>query len=179
MTMPDRREFEASMARIEVLTGVLERCPDLAARSASRELVGALLELHGAGLARILELIAGSGDAGDELVSTLARDGLVASVLLLHDLHPIDLKSRVGIALDGVRARLGPHADLDLVGIEGGTLRLRLAGGGCGGCPSTSAAMKKSVEDAILEAAPDLASIEFVEPLEPPQGAFSLPVITL
>jgi Fe-S cluster biogenesis protein NfuA len=178
MTMADDRGFEARMARIEVLTAVLERCPDLSARTASRELVGTLLELHGAGLARILELIAGSGGAGGPIVSTLARDGLVASLLLLHDLHPVDLKSRVGTALDGVRARLGPHAGLDLVGLEGETLRLRLAAG-CGGCPSSSVAMRKTVEDAILAAAPDLTSIEFVESAEPRPGVFSLPVITL
>jgi Fe-S cluster biogenesis protein NfuA len=170
--------FEARIARVETLTGILERCADPATRSASRELVGTLLDLHAAGLARIIELVAGSGDAGDAIVQALAGDSLVASLLLLHGLHPVDLKSRVDTALEGVRKRLGPDVGLELVDLEAETLRLRLSGG-AGGCPSSAAAMKKSVEDAVLDVAPDLAGIEFVEATATPSGLYSLPVITL
>jgi Fe-S cluster biogenesis protein NfuA len=172
MTMAYDPGFEARIARVETLTGVLERCPDPATRSASRELVGTLLDLHRAGMARILELVAGSGDAGGSIIQALARDGLVASLLLLHGLHPVDLKSRVGSALDSVRKRLGPDVGLEMVDLEAETLRLRLTGG-CGGCPSSAAAMKKSVEDAVLDVAPDLVAIEFVEATATPLGLYS------
>ena len=94
--MTDRRGFEARIARVEALTGILERCPDPEARAASRELVGALLDLHGEGPGEILALTSGkAGDAGRAIASSFARDDLVANLLLLHGLHPDDLETRV------------------------------------------------------------------------------------
>jgi Fe-S cluster biogenesis protein NfuA len=178
MIMSDHSGFESRIARIEALTATLERCQDLDARAASRELVGALLDLHGAGLAKVLELTTGAGEAGRAIVASLARDGLVANLLLLHGLHPENLESRIRSALDGLRSRIGNQAGVDLVGLEGDSLRLRLSRE-CGGCPSSTIAIKKTIEDALLAAAPDLSSIEFIEEAGPSTGLFFLPVITL
>ena len=176
--MADDRGFEARIARIETLTGLLERCTDPEARAASRELVGALLDLHGAGLARILSLTSAAGDAGRAIASTFARDGLVANLLLLHGLHPDDLESRVRSAIEDLRTRIDDHAGVALVELDGDVLRLRVSGG-CGGCHSSAVAVKRTIEDALLAAAPDLAVIEFVEDSVSSPGLFSLPVITL
>jgi Fe-S cluster biogenesis protein NfuA len=178
MIMSDHSGFESRIARIETLTATLERCQDPEARAASRELVGALLDLHGAGLAKVLELTSGAGVAGRAIVSSFARDGLVANLLLLHGLHPENLESRIRSALDGLRSRIGTQARVDLLGLEGDSLRLRLSRD-CGGCPSSSLAIKKTIEDALLAAAPDLATIEFIEEGSTAPGLFFLPVITL
>jgi Fe-S cluster biogenesis protein NfuA len=178
MIMSEKHGFESRIARIEALTATLERCKDPEARAASRELVGALLDLHGAGLAKVLELTCGAGEVGLAIASSFARDGLVANLLLLHDLHPENLESRIRSALDDLRTRIGTQAGIDLIGLEGDSLRLRLSRE-CGGCPSSTVAIKKTIEDALLAAAPDLAVIEFIEEGGPSPGLFFLPVITL
>jgi len=68
--------------------------PDIAARDAALTLLLATLEFHRAGLERLLEMI---GDAGDR--NRLASDPLVSSLLLWHDLHPLDLETRVSRTL--------------------------------------------------------------------------------
>jgi Fe-S cluster biogenesis protein NfuA len=117
------------------------------------ELVQALVELYGEGLARIVahdpECVAGV--AGDEVVSYL---------LLLHGLHPVPVEERVLGALADVRPYLEQHGgDVELLGIDGGVARLRLQGT-CNGCASSTATLKLAIEDAIQRAAPDIESVE-------------------
>ena len=176
--MADAPSFDAKLARIEGLTMVLERSRDLEARAASRELVGTLLELHAAGLSKILGWVDEAGEAGLPIASSMALDDLVAGLLLLHGLHPDDLEARVRHALDDLRARLGAQGrGIELVGLRGGTLTLRLSGES-GGCPSTSGRLRKSIEDALLAAAPDLAIVAFEETHAAPSGLPSLPIIS-
>ena len=76
-----------------------------------------MIELHGAGLERILDKLADAGDAGLALIDALAEDDLVGSILLLHGLHPLDLETRVRQALDKVRPLLRSHGgNVELLG---------------------------------------------------------------
>src|ERR1700679_2565 len=113
--MNDVHAFEAQMARIAVLTDQLDQCPNLEARAWARELVGTLLDIHGDGLARILELAKQHGNK--EIVRTFARDGQIATLLLLHGLHPDDISTRIHRAIDDVRTRVLAKTEnkLDLV----------------------------------------------------------------
>ena len=87
------------------------------ARETAEELVRSLLDLYGGGLARMMEMVYDS-PAGGELFDRFAADDLVASLLLLHDLHPEDTETRILRALDGVRPYLGSHGgDVTLLGI--------------------------------------------------------------
>jgi Fe-S cluster biogenesis protein NfuA len=107
----------------------------------------------------MLETIADAGEQGMEIIDKLAADKLVASLLLLYGLHPLDLETRVVQALDKVRPYLQSHGgSVELLGVEGGVLRLRLQGGGQG-CGSSGEALKLALEEAIYEAAPDLAEL--------------------
>jgi hypothetical protein len=95
-----------------------------AAYERAQQLVRETVGLYGAALERIIQ----SGDPG--LAERLATDDLVASLLLVHGLHPHDLRRRVSDALDRVRPYLGSHGgDVDLVEVadepEGATVRLR------------------------------------------------------
>jgi Fe-S cluster biogenesis protein NfuA len=140
--MDDRRAREL-VARIDSL---LDDVHDV-------ELVQALVELYGEGLARIVahdpECVAGV--AGDEVVSYL---------LLLHGLHPTPVEERVQAALAEVRPYLEQHGgDVELLGVDGGVARLRLQGT-CNGCASSTATLKLAIEDAIQRAAPDIESVE-------------------
>ncbi len=102
-------------------------------------------------------------------MARLLDDELVASLLLLHGLHPHDLMDRVQQALVDVRPYLGSHGgDVEILELDEvtGTLRLGLLGS-CDGCPSSTATLKYSVERAIQEAAPEIVHIE-VEGLAAP-----------
>ncbi|MEU2040835.1 NifU family protein [Nocardia niwae] len=126
------------------------------ARERAEQLVRELVELYGAGLTRVVGLL----DA--EAVERLAGDDLVASLLLVHGLHPHDVDTRVRTALDSVRPYLGSHGgDVHLVEIVDGVVRLELAGS-CKSCPSSSVTLELAVEDAVRAAAPEIESIEVV-----------------
>ncbi len=158
--MPRQSEFERRMAAVDELVQQVEAATDPVTRAASQELVRALMELHGAALERLLAIIGRHGAAGATIVDQLTRDELVASLLLLYDLHPVDLETRVRGALEKTRPYLKSHGgNVELVGIEEtGTVRLRMQGS-CHGCPSSAVTLKLAIEQAIYEAAPDVTAI--------------------
>jgi Fe-S cluster biogenesis protein NfuA len=152
--------FRQRIERIEALTEALEKTPDDATRADAQELVHAILELHGAGFSRLVELMTSAGEPGRALLEAAARDDLVGSLLLLYALHPDDLPVRLERALESVRPTLKSHGgEVTLLGITGGVVRLKMEGS-CQGCPSSSATLKNTIEQAIFAAAPDIASIE-------------------
>ncbi|HUH68576.1 MAG TPA: NifU family protein [Mycobacterium sp.] len=133
-----------------------------AAYERARQLVREVVGLYGAGLERIMQL------AGDpDFAERLATDDLVASLLLVHGLHPHDVHRRVSDALDRVRPYLGSHGgDVDLLDVtesDTGEITVRLAfKGSCKSCPSSAVTLELAVEDAVLAAAPEISSIQLV-----------------
>ena len=128
------------------------------------ELVGLVTDLHGAGLARILFLAADQ----PALLQRVMGDDLVASLLVVHGLHPEDLATRVAAAVESVRPYLHSHGgDVEIIEVDAaaGVVRLR-AVGSCDGCPSSAVTLEKTVRSAVEAAAPELARLE-VEGLEP------------
>jgi Fe-S cluster biogenesis protein NfuA len=153
------REFKRRMERVESLVHDLEQSPDAATVARAQEIIQSVIELHGAALERMLEMLEGAGAAGRALIDSLAEDGVVSSVLLLHGIHPLDLETRVRRALDGVRPLLRTHGgNVELVDLAGGVVRLRLVGS-CDGCPSSALTVKSAIEEAIIERAPDITGI--------------------
>ncbi|KAA8957934.1 NifU family protein [Mycobacterium sp.] len=134
----------------------------VAARERAEQLVREVVDLYGAGLARIVALI-----DDPAILQRLAADDLVASLLLVHGLHPHDVRRRVLDALDRVRPYLGSHGgDVELIEVSGDTVRLQFAGS-CQSCPSSAVTLELAVEDAIRAAAPEIASIEVVAAKDP------------
>jgi Fe-S cluster biogenesis protein NfuA/nitrite reductase/ring-hydroxylating ferredoxin subunit len=128
------------------------------ARERAEQLVGEVVELYGAGLSRIMA----AADPG--MLNRLVADDLVASLMLVHGLHPHDVRRRVSDALDRVRPYLGSHGgDVHLLDIDGDTVQLQFAGS-CKSCPSSAVTLELAVEDAIRAAAPEVSSIEVVAP---------------
>src|SRR5437899_11975455 len=102
--MPQKaQEHRRLAARIETLVQQVAAFPDPQARATTEELVQALLDMYGEGLARLLELTAQSEASGYKLIETFAGDELLSSLFLLHGLHPIDIETRIARALDEVR----------------------------------------------------------------------------
>ncbi len=171
MDKPLPQDLKARLTRIEELIHGIEAIEDEKGRTHARELVEALLEMQGASLERLMEIIYQAGPQGQAMIDELGNDELVSSLLLVHGLHPLDLESRVRGALEKVGPRLAQHGgSVDLLGVtRDGTVKLRLAGN-CHGCPSSLLTLKFSIEEAIYAAAPDVTSLEVdgATPLEPP-----------
>ena len=155
-----RPDLRATGERIETLLGAAS-AGGQAARQRAEELVRLVVDLYGAGLERMLEILYERGRLDDEVLTALTEDDLVASLLLVHGLHPEDTATRVERALDGVRPYLGSHGgDVQLLGLsDEGVVRLRLLGS-CDGCASSAATLTLAVEGAVLEAAPEVIGIE-------------------
>src|ERR1700676_2907517 len=165
----DMQERQRRAERIEALIQEVSEFSDPHARNTAEELLQALLDLYGEGLARILELTAEAGAPGYKIVESLASDDLVGSLLLLHELHPRDIETRVVGALEEVRPYLKSHGgNVELVSVEDGVARLRLEGS-CHGCPSSTMTLKLTIEEAIFKAAPDLDRLEVEGVTEPPR----------
>ena len=173
--MSDSKELQNRIQRIGGLVQEIESIADPSVRASTRELVQLLMEFHGAGLDRALEIVAKTGDPGLRLIEELGRDPLVSSLLVLYGLHPDDVETRVKRAVGQVRPKVQRNGgEVELMGIEDGIVRLQLGltGHACG---STGAMLQSTVEEAIYEAAPDVASI-VVTGLEgkPSEGFVSL-----
>src|SRR5215475_464695 len=138
--------------RIEELLGVL-RSSSGDAGAAAEELVRLLLGLYGDGLGHIMDALAAEGEPGRAVRDRLLADPLVESLLLLHELHPLDLDTRIQRALDRVRPYLGSHAGgVQYLGVDDeGVVRLALEGN-CEGCPSSTLTVKMAIEGAIENA---------------------------
>lgn len=179
----DDQSFRNRMERVESLLHEVERIRDDEVRALTRQLVQAVLELHGAGLEKMLETIARGGKTGAALVEDLARDDLIGNLLLLHDLHPLDLETRVRQALDNVRPYLRSHgSNVELLAVVEGVVRLRMVGS-CDSCPSSAVTLKNAIEEAIFAAAPDALGVEVEGATSghPPAAAstrFALPLLT-
>ncbi len=158
------KTLEGRLRHFETLLEQINASVDSSTQAKIEEVIRVLMELHGAGLERLLDLIWESGPEGKALIDgPIVQDDLASSLLLLHGLHPLSLETRVSQALEKVRPYMRSHGgDVDILGItEDGVIHLRLDGT-CHGCPSSRVTLKFAVEKAIYEAAPDAAGIEVI-----------------
>jgi hypothetical protein len=148
--MADDNDARAAGERVEALLAELRARSGPEAADVAEELVTCLVRLYGAGLAAVMRTI---GD-NDRLVAKLIADPLVESLLLVHDLHPLDTGARIRRAL----GRVGGGAEF--LGVdEAGVAHVRL-GSGHG---STATA----IEQAVANAAPETTGVRLV-PRDPP-----------
>jgi Fe-S cluster biogenesis protein NfuA len=159
---------QAAGERVEKLLAELRSHGGPQVAATAEELVGCLVELYGTGLAEIVRILGEDADAGARLLDALAADPLVESLLLVHDLHPVEVGIRVERALEAVMPRLGSHAGhAEFLGVDdGGVIHLRLERGGHG-CNSSAGVYTTAIEEAVAEAAPEAAGVD-IEVVEVP-----------
>ncbi|MFD5426096.1 hypothetical protein [Streptomyces sp. NPDC127084] len=150
---------EEAGRRVEEILDRLASSGDEQACAAVEELVRVLVDFYGAGLARTVELLGrrpadqGSGAAP---LTELLGDELVAGLLVLHDLHPEDVPTRIARALHGVRHSVESAGFDETTGV----LRLRVTGStGCG-CPSTQEVARQAAVEALACFAPEVTAVE-------------------
>jgi len=153
--MAEGHDAEAAGERVEALLSELRSQAGPQVAATAEELVGCLVELYGAGLARITEIV-GEDESGPKLMDKLVADPLVESLLLVHDLHPLDTSARVRRAVEEVLPQLGSHAgNVEYLGLdEAGVLRLRLEQSGC-----SADTVRDLIERAVAGAAPEAAGV--------------------
>ena len=147
-------------ARIQQLLEQIEALPTPSTRELIHEFMEATLAFYGQGLARILQVVSESGPDGQKVYQHLVNDKVVRGLLLIHDLHPADLETRLREALDQVRPYLQSHGgNVELISLTGQGARLRLQGT-CKSCASSAVTLELAIRHAIEEACPDLAGFE-------------------
>ncbi|WP_037604231.1 hypothetical protein [Streptacidiphilus rugosus] len=157
---------QQTAARVEELLDRLA-AQDPAAAATAEELVRALMEFYGAGLARAVGLL--SGRSGAPLDALLA-DEVTAGLLVLHDLHPDDLAARVGRALRAADAGALEIAELDAADARLTLRQTADAAHGCG-CPSTNATLGDRIEASLSCFAPEITTVEIVTEQAPREPA--------
>lgn len=163
--MQDEKDFQRRIQRVSELVRQIEEIGDPVTQATSRELVQLLMELHGAGLEKMMEIVFQAGDHGAHIIDEFGRTPLIGSLLILYGLHPEDLRTRVARALERIQPSLRKQgSDVELLAIDEGVVRLRIQAGGHA-CGSTIKTIRSTVEEAIYEAAPDITSLA-IEGLE-------------
>jgi Fe-S cluster biogenesis protein NfuA/nitrite reductase/ring-hydroxylating ferredoxin subunit len=147
--------------RIQELIEKVEMLPRGTAQSLAQECIQEILSFYGKGLGRILKIISeGNSTAAKDIYNDLIEDSFINGLLLIHDLHPLDLKTRLFKALDKVKPYMDSHGgSIELISLENGVARLNLVGN-CHGCPSSSSTLELGIREAIEELCPDLVALE-------------------
>jgi Fe-S cluster biogenesis protein NfuA len=157
--MADDQDLQSRIQRISTLVGELENIAQPELRASAKALFQLILDLNAAGFERVLETVARNGESGQKQIDELGRDGLISSLLVLYGLHPLDMETRVERALEKIRPQVRKGGgELELVSQAAGMVQIRMeiSGHACG---STGKTLKKLVEDAVYEAAPDVAGV--------------------
>ena len=174
--MTSEKEFQEKMRLLGTRVGELDQMPGNGSKVAARELVQLLMQIHEAGLERMMELVSESGAetgaSGKAIIHAFGHDPIVRNLLLLYGLHPDDLQTRVLLALDALKGRLRKlDARVELISIRDGSVQLRLhtTGHACG---STIKDLRAMVQGGVYDLAPDLASLTILGTEEESSSGF-------
>jgi hypothetical protein len=182
----DDREAADRVDRVETLLSRVESLAGPETWGVVTELLRALMELYGDGLARVMRRLGDDRDLPADLPARLAADRLVSHLLLLHGLHPLPARTRIESAVREMAPRLGgatvelvepaagPTEELTEELTEGpaegpteGVVRLRLRPAR-GGCRSTVERLRADLAEAVRGAAPEVERVEIEEAAPPP-----------
>jgi len=167
----DEKEFQERVQQIGRLIAGLNDLADGKARSSAQELVQLVMELHGAGIERMMEIIFAQGPSGLETIERLGRDRITSGLLVLHGLHPDDLETRVRRTVENLAAQLRKQ-EVEVQLLEAGQGGVRILAKTNGhACGSTYSTIRSAIEEAVYEAAPEIVSLA-IEGLEKDGSGF-------
>lgn len=171
---PFSERVRAVEARLEALDGL-----EPVARTVAHAAVQGVVGVYGEALARIVaglrrwgedaaggngQLTTANAAAGErpsshDPLELLLEDDLIAHLLILHELHPLDLLARVECALEEVRPQLQSQGnDVGVESIEDGVLRLRVSGMR----QPSARSLHEAVMPSLRRLAPEIERIEVV-----------------
>jgi Fe-S cluster biogenesis protein NfuA len=153
-------EFQEQIRQLGKLVAQFDELPDSAAKSLGMELVQLLMDVHGRGLERAMEIVFDAGNFAPGIIDKLGQDPIVGNLLLLYSLHPDELETRVQKALERMRPRLRKlSCTVELEHVHESSVRVRLTTSGHG-CGSSAGDIRSIVEDGMYEFAADVTSLE-------------------
>lgn len=151
-------EFQEHTEQVERLVEQVSAIQDDDARTTALDLLRALMDLHGAGLTRIVELL-GESEAGKKSLARVGQDPLVCGLMVLYGIHPVSLEDRIKNAVDKARPLVQKHGGtVELLDVSDGLVRVSISSTG-NGCHSSPDALKQIVEQSIREAAPEVVEV--------------------
>lgn len=170
--MANDSAFQEQIRQLGKLVTQFEQLPESTAKTAGKEIIQLLMDVHGAGLERMMEIVFDSGAASPDTIQKLGQDTTTGILLLLYSLHPEDLRTRVEKAIDRMRPRLRKlSCAVELVSVHETEVKLRLAVAGHA-CGSSSEDMHAIVEDAVYEFAPEVTLLSILGLEEQAPGGF-------
>ncbi len=143
-------DFDDGMRRIEELVARVEAVCSPEALPLVRELVRTLLELHANGLRELFAALETAGASGVDLVGVVRSRPVLAGLLLMHELHPESLETRVRRAVREANDAAGGRAQVELVGLSGADAIVALTGKGDG-----AGLLERALERLVCEHAPE------------------------
>jgi len=165
-------EFQEQVRQLGQLITQFDQMPEGPQKNACKQLVQLLMDVHGAGLDRIMEIVFENEAAGPAIIDKLGQDSITSSLLLLYSLHPDDLETRLNKAVERMRPRLRKLSySVDLLRVHEGAVEVRVTSSASGhSCGSTARDVRTIVEDGVYELAPDVTLLE-IRGLEEPANA--------
>lgn len=155
--MNHMEEAESIIERLNLLVEEIENYPDAQVRENTLDIIQIVLSLHGEVLRRVLETLE-QFPQREQVLPRLLADEVIRSVLIIHNLMPEDLRTRVAGAVEAMRPfLLAQGCDIKFLGIEDGSARLRLIRKGDNAPPIS--VLQAEIENALTEAAPDLGGV--------------------
>jgi hypothetical protein len=132
----------------------------------AQELVRLLMSLYGEGLSTMLDIVRTEGGGSQAILERFATDPFVASLLVLHDLHPHPLEMRVKRALVELTPHLPANTHVTLVAADVDSVRVAIqrASASAGQSGET---LRLALERTIREAAPEVSAVH-VDGLQDP-----------
>ncbi|MBV8052598.1 MAG: hypothetical protein JOZ80_15515 [Acidobacteriaceae bacterium] len=150
-------EFQALTQKVDELVQQVTALPESEARTAALELLQSVMDLHGAGMARIVEILSGTDDPGRSSLDKLGADPIVCGLLVLYGIHPIPADQRVRCAIESLAPPLKKlGATAEFLGFKDGAVRLKIH---TDAQISSQDKLRATIEQAILAAAPEVTDI--------------------
>jgi hypothetical protein len=167
-------EFQEQVRQLGQLMTQFDQMPENPQKTACKQLLQLLMDVHGAGLDRMMEIVFENDAAGPAIIDKLGQDSITSALLLLYSLHPDDLETRVNRAVERMRPRLRKVSyGVDLAHIDERAVEIRVTSTSSGHtCGSTARDVRAIVEEGVYELAPDVTSLEIRGLEEPPNAGF-------
>jgi hypothetical protein len=157
-------EFQALTQKVDELVQRVTALPETEARTAALELLQSVMDLHGAGMSRIVELLSETGDAGRSSLDKIGADPMVGGLLVLYGIHPVPTEDRVRRAIEGLAPELKKQGVIaTFLGFADDLVRLKVDTKAQLSSPEK---LRTTIEQAILSAAPEISDI-VIEGLAP------------
>lgn len=158
-TMIDEPRLRIESAEIEPMLAELRDLVAPTAWQRVEEVLGRLVRLYGAGLERALTHARAAGAVEPFFDELVGEDALLASLLVLHGLHPQPTAERVRRAIDHIADVLG-YDEGDIVVLEIGRGVVKLRAKTPPGGSLAARAFAGAIRHAIEAAAPEVDVVE-------------------